>query len=979
MKPFRWSVIAISLVVLNGCWSLTARVDREISELAAQVDHVEIHPALDPVPAASEVSMPSQPESILSRNTKQGPPLHQVVSLQAEKKPPQRLIVPPGLPGADAPPITKFPEAPAERKRSIQELFPPLPQAPKLAPKAPGPEGRPMALADLQRLAAVYSPAIKSAEAAVEAAKGAAKQAGAYPNPTFFFEQDTVGTGPGGYEGLGFNQVVKTGNKLKLQQAAAVMDLLNARLALKRAYSDLAYQVRINYFAVLVAQENVKINEALYEFTNEIYRVQVEVVEGGQGAPYEPLQLRPLAIQARFNLIQAQNQYLASWRQLAATLGLRDMPPTELVGRVDMPVPVFEYNVVLARVLASHTDVLTTNNTIQRARFALELAKVTPVPDVTLNVLVQKDYTAPPNLIVHSLQFGFPVPIFDHNAGGIKQAEGLLAQAAAGPDQARNSLTITLADAFNRYKTAIENVDITMQQIRDQIRAYRALYARRQSQPDQVSFGDVVTAQQTLAGYIAGYVSALGLQWTAVNDVANLLQTDDLFQVGPKKEMLPVPDLKRLTPPAGLPPSSLPPAAAGHSTGNSATNSNGQANSSLSPAGPSAKEIADRRALVLSALVGLVLPGGMPPGPADDDLPAAHPKTAAQTPPAGTGASEELPASTPAKDRPLPFVLPPPPDYSAAVAGERWIGSSLLERPEAAPQGVFFNVESSVLWAHFSNHLQGGHAPNFSVGAPATGGLPITGDIVRFPGNQLDATVSPRFEFGYRFPDGFGELRLSYRFLDTRGADTALVAPPDANDSLGLAAQTGRLDINIIDLDFGTREFSLGPDWEMHTAVGMRYATAFLDSRVIFLNPVTLTGSPFGTGPFTRLSQTEALGNRYIGAHGVFEAGRKLWIPGLTLFGRLDGAGMYGRVHQTFSETFVEAPGFTKQRVTNGVGTPMLAARVGLSYDVPQWNHARFLIGYQFEEWWQFGRGDNDLSFGPLNDQGLFLRAEFNF
>ena len=133
-----------------------------------------------------------------------------------------------------------------------------------------------MTLADLQRLAAVYSPAIKSAEGAVEAAKGAVKQAGAYPNPSVFFEQDTVGTGSSGYEGFGFHQTLKWGNKLKLQQAAAMMDLLNARVALKRAYTDLAYQVRTNYFAVLVALEGVKANEALYQFTSEIYRVQVD-------------------------------------------------------------------------------------------------------------------------------------------------------------------------------------------------------------------------------------------------------------------------------------------------------------------------------------------------------------------------------------------------------------------------------------------------------------------------------------------------------------------------------------------------------------------------------------------------------------------------------------------------------------------------------------------------------------------------------
>jgi cobalt-zinc-cadmium efflux system outer membrane protein len=557
----RWSFCALFLLALSGCGCLTSRVDRQISELASLVDRVEIHPALDQAPpAAPEVKTPSQrPESVPPPKEVPGAwvpvdaSVQQVAAQQPQKKPPPRFAVPPGIPGADAPPISKFPEDPEQKKLAIQKLYPPLPPAPRMRPTAPSPEGRPMTLADLQRLAAIYSPSIKSAEAAVEAAKGAVKQAGAYPNPTVFFEQDTVGTGPAGYEGFGFNQLVKTANKLKLQQAAAMMDLLNARLALKRSYTDLAYQVRTNYFNVLVALEGVKINEALYVFTNNIYRIQVDLAEGIDTAPYEPLQLRPLALQARFNLIQAQNQYLASWKQLAATLGLRDMPPTELAGRVDMPVPVFEYDQVLNRVLAGHTEVLTAVNSIQKARFNLQFAKVTRIPDVGLNVLVQKDTTAPPNTFVHSLQFSMPVPVWDQNQGNIKQAEGLLSQAMAGPELARNALTNSLADAFNRYVTNRENVDITLQQVRDQVRAYVSLYERRWSLPGQVGFGDQVTAQQTLAGYIAAYVAALGAQWTAVNDVANLLQTDDLFQAGQRQDMAPVPDLRELPGPKQLP------------------------------------------------------------------------------------------------------------------------------------------------------------------------------------------------------------------------------------------------------------------------------------------------------------------------------------------------------------------------------------------------------------------------------------------
>src|SRR5262249_2173230 len=143
---------------------------------------------------------------------------------------------------------------------------------------------------------------------------------------------------------------------------------------------------------------------------------------------------------------------------------------------------------------------------------------------VDARLLVQRDYTTPPNQISISVQVSVPVPVWDQNKGGIRQAEALLAQAVFGVDQARFALVNTLADAWNRYETARQQVDLTAQQVRDQIRAYRGVYARRQQDPTNVSFGDVVTAQQTLAGYVAAYVTALGAQWQAVVDVANVLQ-----------------------------------------------------------------------------------------------------------------------------------------------------------------------------------------------------------------------------------------------------------------------------------------------------------------------------------------------------------------------------------------------------------------------------------------------------------------------
>jgi cobalt-zinc-cadmium efflux system outer membrane protein len=575
MSPCRFSWL-VGLLLLGGCYHPDSSVaDQTVLNLANRVRDPEpdrgpaTPPATPPADGESGSPTPIQPAAALAAGppalaappASSGPSVATTLICQVPPSLPRRppLSIPPDLPGANAPPI-RWPATREERARETHRLYPtllPLPEGPRALP---GPGGRPLTLADLQRLALANHPSVKSNAAAVEAAKGAVRQAGAYPNPTFSWEADTVGTGGAGYQGAYIDQPIKGANKLKLQKAAATMDLRNAEVALRRAETDVMYGVRTNYFAVLVALENVRVSRALAVFTERVYRIQVDIVEKGDvAAPYEPMQLRPLVLQARFNLLQALNQYQASWKQLAASLGLPGMPPAQLAGRVDMPVPVFSYEDVLARALSRHTDVLTAENSLQRARYSLELAQATPFPDFDVRVLLQKDYTTPPHLLVYSCNLSFPVAIWDRNQGGIMQAYNQMLQAGEGPHQARVNLTTTLADAYNRYETAREQVRISLAQVEDQVRAFRSLYERWGTLPGQVAFNDVVTAEQTLATYVAGYVTALGLQWTAVVDVANVLQTDDLFQMAPTQDMVPVPDLEHLVPmPCAHPAGGLP-------------------------------------------------------------------------------------------------------------------------------------------------------------------------------------------------------------------------------------------------------------------------------------------------------------------------------------------------------------------------------------------------------------------------------------
>lgn len=455
----------------------------------------------------------------------------------ADGKVTDRLKLPEALPGADAAPLKLPPADPAtpkaERIKAITDAFgetPPLPPDP--VPATP-----PMSLDQLQRDAADNHPVIRQAVAAVEAARGAALQAGLPPNPSIGFEADTVGSGgTAGQQGAKLEQLIKTAGKLKLAQAAATMDVANAEVALRKARLDLATQVRTAYYAVLVTQEQTRVAHALTRYADEALRVQVDLVKAGQAAAYEPLQLRALATQVRAGLTVAHNRHRAATRQLAAAINRPDATCPVLTGSASEPVPDMPYEAVCERMLARHTDLRTASNSVLKAQYHLRLAQVTPVPDVALKLVVQKDFTTPPFNTTANVEVGVPIPVWDRNQGNVHQAMAELGKAFEEAGRVRLELLAKLADATERYASNKSLVQAYQTQVLpDLVRGYRGVLERYEKAPDDVKFDDVLLAQQNLATALKDYLGYLAAQWTAVVDLAGLAQCEDLTEFTPKK------------------------------------------------------------------------------------------------------------------------------------------------------------------------------------------------------------------------------------------------------------------------------------------------------------------------------------------------------------------------------------------------------------------------------------------------------------
>jgi hypothetical protein len=347
--------------------------------------------------------------------------------------------------------------------------------------------------------------------------------------------------------------------------------------------------------------------------------------------------------------------------------------------------------------------------------------------------------------------------------------------------------------------------------------------------------------------------------------------------------------------------------------------------------------------LAAAVLAGLTWagPGALAQEPAG--APPLQPQDAPQT----------LPLLTPADARqPAPYVLPP--------AG--WPGlefprpDPLLDRPDAPLPGVYFAIETDVVFPHLRNQLV----------VPVTIS-PTQTDTLTFPGNRLDATCSPRVEVGYRFADGWGGLQLAYCFEATSGSNSYF-------SDQGALAQHGRLDVNIVEFDYVSREFSLGPQWEMRWGVGAKAMSFFFDSGINVLGP--------GTAPGTVLSQTEASSAVVYGGHALLDLSWRTPLPGLAVVGRLKVADSFGRIRQTGTEQRESLSGdgtvaLYRSTIASSVNVQSGSAMLGLGYTVAGWNHSRFLLGYEYAVFFDIGR-QND-SRGQLENQALFLRAELNF
>jgi hypothetical protein len=324
------------------------------------------------------------------------------------------------------------------------------------------------------------------------------------------------------------------------------------------------------------------------------------------------------------------------------------------------------------------------------------------------------------------------------------------------------------------------------------------------------------------------------------------------------------------------------------------------------------------------------------------------PGDTAVPPPPPTYVGPAVQPPSPLSFAPVPPAPPPPPVLDPGHDGFGPLGSV------SANQGWFFDAEIKVVF------------PNLKYTAMNDVPLPITGAMLNVPTKSLSTTVVPTLEAGYRLGDSLGLFAVSYSFLNSDGSGTTNIGGVDN------AVRTST-SINTLDLDYGTTPYEFAPRYTYSWRLGARISDIYFKTNARAGDVFQGASSDFfGAGPHARLDLER----------------RIVTIPGLSLFGRLDGAVLIGQVRQNYRLEMGDGMGGTLVDTSNAhrsQAVPEFDLQLGLSYVVQSMPGLKFTAGYDFMQVFNAGRlgqssgGVTSGTRGELMTNGVFLRGQYDF
>lgn len=385
-----------------------------------------------------------------------------------------------------------------------------------------------LSLSDLEAIALQHNPTLAQAAAQIRGSRGAALEAGLYPNPIIGYEGEQIGAEgtPGELQGGFVQQTIVTAGKLRLSRAKYNQEAFEAGILAMGQQLTVLNGVRTKFYELLAAQRMVELRRELLSNSEENFRTTREMFNTGLANEAEVLLAEIEINRAKIALAAEENNLVALWQHLASVIGWPDLPRADLAGQLEPDSSSLDWDKSLAMLLQESPEIQAARAHVVHDQITVQRERVQPVPDIRVQASTGYNFETR-NAVAGQVQIGLNVPLWDKNQGTIMQARADLARSQAEVRRVELSLQQRLADVYRQYQTAALSVKLYRDaNIPKATKAYEiqlGMYEKR-----RVAWPEVVKLQQNLFQVKSEYTHNLVQLRTAEVAITGLLMVDGL-------------------------------------------------------------------------------------------------------------------------------------------------------------------------------------------------------------------------------------------------------------------------------------------------------------------------------------------------------------------------------------------------------------------------------------------------------------------
>ena len=382
-----------------------------------------------------------------------------------------------------------------------------------------------LSLRDVLRLTLLRNPELSAFTFELRAAEARTLQAGVLPNPALSAELENIGGTGSTTKGaraaeatLQLSELIELGGKRakRLRLAGLERELTGWDYEVKRL--DVLTEAKKAFVDVAATAERLAFTTDLLRLAEQVQRTVSARVHAGKVSPIEETRTRVTVSTARLQVQQARTVYEATKKRLAASWGSTTPLFEGVSGSLDTttPIPSLE---ALAVQVQKNPDIARWVAEMEARRAQVEVARSKAVPDLTVSGGVRYLNEVKEGAFV--LGFSLPLPLFDHNQGGIGEAYARLSKAELERRAAEVRVSTALSDTYQNLVSATNEVS-TLQN--DVLPAAQEAFQATQEGYRLGKFGllDVLDAQRTFFETRGRYLEALAAYHKAVADLERL-------------------------------------------------------------------------------------------------------------------------------------------------------------------------------------------------------------------------------------------------------------------------------------------------------------------------------------------------------------------------------------------------------------------------------------------------------------------------